>query len=114
LNATESFTQYYIEKHLLLRYKNKEFSNIVVDKQIGTFYLPLFDGDKQAMDSIDNDYLTSILRPRRVPKTIFKHRRFLSKKWKDKYSIVVEEELSRLNKKWCDLNEIKTLEKRYT
>ena len=37
LNVSESFTQYYIEKQLLLRYNNKELSNIIIDKQIGHF-----------------------------------------------------------------------------
>jgi hypothetical protein len=114
LNVSESFTQYYIEKQLLLRYNNKELSNIIIDKQIGTFYLPLFEGEKEALEYVENDYLSSILKPRRVPKTIFKYRRFLSKKWQEKYSVVVEEELSRLNKKWDDLSEIVKLEKRYT
>jgi len=113
LNATESFTQYQIEKQLLLRYSNKQLSNIVIDKQVGTFYLPLFDGDKQLLDSVDNDYLTSILKPRRVPKTIFKYKRFLSKKWQEKYSVIIDEELMRLNKEWNDLEEVVKLEKRY-
>ena len=113
LNVSESFTQYYIEKHLLLHYNNKELSNIIIDKQIGTFYLPLFDGDEQVLEYVKNDYLSSILKPRKEPKTIFKYRRFLSKKWQEKYSVIVEEELSRLNKKWGDLNEIVKLEKRY-
>jgi hypothetical protein len=114
LNVSESFTQYYIEKQLLLRYNNKELSNIIIDKQIGTFYLPLFEGEKEVLEYVENDYLSSILKPRRVPKTIFKYRRFLSKKWQEKYSVVVEEELTRLNKKWDDLSEIVKLEKRYT
>ena len=114
LNVSESFTQYYIEKQLLLRYNNKELSNIIIDKQIGTFYLPLFEGEKELLEYVENDYLSSILKPRRVPKTIFKYRRFLSKKWQEKYSVVVEEELTRLNKKWDDLSEIVKLEKRYT
>ena len=113
LNVSESWTQYYIEKHLLLRYNNKEFSNIVIDKQIGTFYLPLFDGDEQVLEYVKNDYLTTILKPRKEPNTIFKYRRFLSRKWQEKYSVIVGEELSKLNKKWGDLNEIVKLEKRY-
>lgn len=113
VNVSESLTQYYIEKHLLLRYNNKELSNIIIDKQIGTYYLPLFDGDEQVLEYIKNDYLTSILKPRKEPKTIFKFRRFLSKKWQEKYSVIVGEELTRLNKKWGDLNEIVKLEKRY-
>jgi hypothetical protein len=113
VNVSESLTQYYIEKHLLLRYNNKELSNIIIDKQIGTFYLPLFDGDEQVLEYVKNDYLTSILKPRKEPKTIFKYRRFLSKKWQEKYSVIVGEELTRLNKKWSDLNEIVKLEKRY-
>ena len=113
LNVSESLTQYYIEKHLLLRYNNKEFSNIVIDKQIGTFYLPLFDGDEQVLEYVKNDYLTTILKPRKEPNTIFKYRRFLSRKWQEKYSVIVGEELSKLNKKWGDLNEIVKLEKRY-
>ena len=113
VNVSESLTQYYIEKHLLLRYNNKELSNIIIDKQIGTFYLPLFDGDEQVLEYVKNDYLTSILKPRKEPKTIFKYRRFLSKKLQEKYSVIVGEELTRLNKKWGDLNEIVKLEKRY-
>ena len=113
VNVSESLTQYYIEKHLLLRYNNKELSNIIIDKQIGTYYLPLFDGDEQVLEYVKNDYLTSILKPRKEPKTIFKYRRFLSKKWQEKYSVIVGEELTRLNKKWGDLNEIVKLEKRY-
>jgi hypothetical protein len=113
VNVSESLTQYYIEKHLLLRYNNKELSNIIIDKEIGTFYLPLFDGDEQVLEYVKNDYLTSILKPRKEPKTIFKYRRFLSKKWQEKYSVIVGEELTRLNKKWGDLNEIVKLEKRY-
>jgi hypothetical protein len=113
VNVSESLTQYYIEKHLLLRYNNKELSNIIIDKQIGTFYLPLFDGDEQVLEYVKNDYLTSILKPRKEPQTIFKYRRFLSKKWQEKYSVIVGEELTRLNKKWGDLNEIVKLEKRY-
>jgi hypothetical protein len=85
VNVSESLTQYYIEKHLLLRYNNKELSNIIIDKQIGTYYLPLFDGDEQVLEYVKNDYLTSILKPRKEPKTIFKYRRFLSKKWQEKY-----------------------------
>ena len=114
LNVSESFTQYYIEKQLLLRYNNKELSNIIIDKQIGTFYLPLFDGEKKLLEYVENDYLSSILKPKRVPQTIFKYRRFLSKKWQEKYSVIVDEELLRLNKKWDDLNEIVKLERRYT
>ena len=114
LNVSESFTQYYIEKQLLLRYNNKELSNIIIDKQIGTFYLPLFEGEKKLLEYVENDYLSSILKPKRVPQTIFKYRRFLSKKWQEKYSVVVDEELLRLNKKWDDLNEIVKLERRYT
>lgn len=113
VNVSESLTQYYIEKHLLLRYNNKELSNIVIDKQIGTFYLPLFDGDEQVLEYVKNDYLSTILKPRKEPKIIFKYRRFLTRKWQDKYSVIVEEELTRLNKKWGDLNEIVKLEKRY-
>jgi hypothetical protein len=113
VNVSESLTQYYIEKHLLLRYNNKELSNIIIDKQIGTFYLPLFDGDEQVLEYVKNDYLTSILKPRKEPITIFKYRRFLSKKWQEKYSVLVGEELTRLDKKWGDLNEIVKLEKRY-
>jgi len=113
VNVSESLTQYYIEKHLLLRYNNKELSNIIIDKEIGTFYLPLFDGDEQVLEYVKNDYLTSILKPRKEPQTIFKYRRFLSKKWQEKYSVIVGEELTRLNKKWGDLNEIVKLEKRY-
>jgi hypothetical protein len=113
VNVSNSLTQYYIEKHLLLRYNNKELSNIVIDKEIGTFYLPLFDGDEQVLEYVKNDYLTTILKPRKEPKIIFKYRRFLSRKWEDKYSVIVGEELSRLNKKWGDLNEIVKLEKRY-
>jgi len=113
VNVSESLTQYYIEKHLLLRYNNKELSNIIIDKQIGTYYLPLFDGDEQVLEYVKNDYLTSILKPRKEPQTIFKYRRFLSKKWQEKYSVIVGEELTRLNKKWGDLNEIVKLEKRY-
>ena len=112
-NVSNSLTQYYIEKHLLLRYNNKELSNIVIDKEIGTFYLPLFDGDEQVLEYVKNDYLTTILKPRREAKIIFKYRRFLSRKWEDKYSVIVGEELSRLNKKWGDLSEIVKLEKRY-
>lgn len=113
VNVSESLTQYYIEKHLLLRYNNKELSNIIIDKQIGTFYLPLFDGDEQVLEYVKNDYLTSILKPRKEANTIFKYRRFLSKKWQEKYSVIIDEELTRLNKKWSDLNEIVKLEKRY-
>jgi len=111
--GTVSLTQYYIEKHLLLRYNNKELSNIIVDKQIGTFYLPLFDGDEQVLEYVKHDYLTTILKPRKEPKTIFKHKSFLSKKWNEKYSVIVGEELTRLNKKWNELNEIIKIEKRY-
>ena len=113
VNVSESLSQYYIEKHLLLRYNNKELTNIIIDKHIGTFYLPLFDGDEQVLEYVKNDYLSTILKPRKEPKTIFKYRRFLSKKWQEKYSVIVGEELTRLNKKWGDLNEIVKLEKRY-
>ena len=112
-NVTESYKQYYIEKQLLLRYTNKELSNIVIDKQVGTFYLPIFDGDEQVFEYVKNDYLSFLLKPRKEPKTIFKYRRFLSKKWQDKYSVIVGEELSRTNKRWDDLNEIIKIEKRY-
>lgn len=112
-HVTEPYKQYYIEKQLLLRYTNKELSNIVIDKQVGTFYLPIFDGDEQVFEYVKNDYLSFLLKPRKEPKTIFKYRRFLSKKWQDKYSVIVGEELNRTNKRWDDLNEIIKIEKRY-
>lgn len=112
-NVSESLKQYYIEKQLLLRYNNKEFTNIVIDKQISVFYLPLFDGDEQVFEYVVNDYLSMILQSRKEPKTIYKYKNFLSTKWQEKYSVIVDNELNILNKKWNDLNEIVKLEKRY-
>jgi hypothetical protein len=112
-NVSESLKQYYIEKQLLLRYNNKEFTNIVIDKQISVVYLPLFDGDKQVVEYVVNDYLSMVLQPRQEPKTIYKYKNFLSTKWQEKYSVIVDNELDSLNKKWEDLNEIVKLEKRY-
>ena len=113
LNVIQSYSQYNIEKHLLLRYNNKELSDIIIDKEVKTFYLPIFDGDEQVLEYVKNDYLSFLLKPRKEPQTIFKYRRFLSKKWQDNYSVIVGEELTKINKKWDDLNEIIKFEKRY-
>jgi len=113
LTTVESLTQYYIEKQLVLHYKNKNLSKIVIDKQIGTFYLPLFDGDEQILNEVSNDYLSVILKPRKPPKTIFKWKRFLTSNWQEKYSVIVDEELKMNKKKWEDLDEIVKIESRY-
>lgn len=113
LKTVDSLTQYYIEKQLLLHYKNKHMSKIVIDKQIGTFYLPLFDGDEQILNEVSNDYLSAILKPRKQPKTIFKWKRFLSSNWQEKYSVIVDEKLKHNKKKWEDLDEIVKIEVRY-
>lgn len=93
-------------KQLSLRYNNKEFTNIVIDKQIGVFYFPLFDGDEQVFEYVVNDYLSMILQSRKEPKIIYKYKNFLSTKWQEKYSVIVDNELD-------NLNEIVKLEKRY-
>jgi hypothetical protein len=105
--------QYYIEKQLILFYKNKSLTRIIVDRTINTFYLPIFDGDEQILKEIEEDYFKYALMPRKTPRIIFKQNTFLSPKWEEKYSVVVEEQLMKMNKKWMDLDEIHKCEKRY-
>ncbi len=105
--------QYYIEKQLVLFYKNRSFSTLVVDREINTFYLPIFDGDEQILKEVEKDYFKYALTPRKTPRIIFKQNTFLCPKWEEKYSVIVGEELTRINKKWVDLDEIHKCEKRY-
>jgi hypothetical protein len=103
---------YYIEKYLLICYKDKSTDYITLSRDRGYFYFSDLDEDDPDFEIKNNELIQLQLKPTRKPLVIYQDNEFPSNFLEIKYRPMVERNIQN-GKYWVDIEKILKKESRY-
>jgi hypothetical protein len=108
---------YYIIKVLHIYYRVNENEDNYLEVEINRercYYDDYqFDEDSDDYDDNLNKYIEDLLLPKAVPIVIYNNNKFNKSSCECKYKTLVENEVAKYGKKWCEVTKIVKVEKRH-
>jgi len=104
---------YYILKLLRIYYNKDEYLEVELDRKRGYYDDLQFDEDAEDYEEKMNEYTKQILTPKTNPIIIYTNETNFNKlSCKEKYKTLVENEINKHSKKWCEITKIIKVEER--
>jgi len=103
---------YYITKNLRIYYNNNDYLNIELSSEKGYYYFQ-YDEDELDYEKKENDYIEETLKPHMEPIIIYNNDKFNKPTFETKYKYIVENEINKYGKLWCEIAKIIKVEERY-
>ena len=105
---------YYIVKVLNIYYNDNNNLRVVLERQNGYFNFDYYhDEDEEDYDDKVNEYIKDILTPKMKPIIIYSNNSFNKLSSETKYKTLIENEINKYNKTWCEITKILKAEERY-
>ena len=106
---------YYIIKFLHIYYNDDDYLEVEIERERGYYKEEDFGEDEDADDYEEkyNEYIKSLLTPKITPITIYKNKQFNKLFCEIRYKSLVENEIYKYDKKWCEITKIIKVEERH-
>ena len=103
---------YYIIKFLNIYYNDIDYLVVELERENGYYN---FQYDEDCDDYIDkeNEYIKDCLTPEMKPIIIYINNSFNKVNSETKYKLLIENEINKANKKWCEITKIIKVEDRF-
>ena len=103
---------YYIIKFLNIYYNDIDYLVIELDREKG-YYNFQYDEDCDDYTDKENEYIKNCLTPEMKPIIIYINNSFNKINSETKYKILIENEINKSGKKWCEITKIIKVEDRF-
>lgn len=111
---------YYIIKVLHIFYNDdnnsdgdSDYLEVEINRERCYYDDYLFDEDADDYEDTLNKYIEDLLVPKVDPIVIYNNKKFNKSSCECKYKTLVENEMAKYGKKWCDVTKIVKIEKRH-
>ena len=103
---------YYIVKFLNIYYNKIDYLVVELDRERG-YYNFEYDEDYDDYEYKENEYIKYCLTPEMKPIIIYINNSFNKVNSETKYKILIENEINKSGKKWCEITKIIKVEDRF-
>ncbi len=103
---------YYIVKNLNIYYNDNDYLVVELNREKG-YYNFEYDDDEDDYEDKVNEYIKFCLTPEMKPIIIYVNNCFNKVNFEIKYKTLIENEINKYGKKWCEITKIIKVEERY-
>lgn len=103
---------YYIIKNLHVYYNDNDYLEIELERLRMYYDEDDYDPDEEDYEKKINEYIKNTLTPKMKPIVIYDNNNFRNLSLEEKYKALVENEINKVDKKWCEITKIMKVEHR--